>query len=64
MDLRTAEDWGLIRATRSGGEMLPAEETLIMATARVNGFSLVGRRAAHHRRLDVNVIDPHARAAP
>ncbi len=62
VDLRTAEDWGLIRGTRSGGETLPAEESLILATARVNGFSLVTRRAPHHRRLGVNVIDPYARA--
>jgi len=64
VDQRTAEDWGLIRGTRSGGEVLPAEETLIIATARVNGFALVARRAAHHRRLAVNVIDPYARAGP
>ena len=63
VDQRTAEDWGLIRGTRSAGEVLPSEETLILATARVNGFSLVARRAPHHRRLGVNLIDPYARAA-
>jgi predicted nucleic acid-binding protein len=61
VDFRTAEDWGLVRGTRSAGEILPAEETLIIATARVNGFSLLTRRAAHHRRLGVNVIDPYVR---
>jgi predicted nucleic acid-binding protein len=61
VDVRTSEDWGLIRATRSAGETLPAEETLVIATARVNGFSLVTRRASYHRRLGVNVIDPYAR---
>jgi len=61
VDQRTAEDWGLIRGTRSGGEVLAAEESLILATARVNGYSLVARRAPHHRRLGVNVIDPYAR---
>ena len=45
------------------GEILPAEESLIIATARVNGFSLLTRRAAYHRRLGVNVIDPYLRAA-
>ena len=59
VDLRTAEEWGLVRGAR---ETLPAEESLIIATARVNGFSLLTRRAAHHRRLGVNVIDPYARA--
>lgn len=63
VDLRTAEDWGIIRGARSAGALLPAEETLIVATARVNGFSLVTRRAVHHRRLGVNVIDPYARAS-
>ncbi len=62
VDLRTAEDWGVIRATRSAGAQLPAEETLVMASARVNGFSLVTRRAPHHRRLGINIIDPYARA--
>ena len=62
VDLRTSEEWGLIRSTRSAGEVLPAEETLILATARVNGFSLVARRAAYHRRLSINLIDPYARA--
>ena len=63
VDLRTAEEWGLVRGTRSAGEVLPTEESLIIATARVNGFSLLTRRAAHHRRLGVNVIDPYLRAA-
>jgi len=63
VDLRTAEDWGLIRSTRGAGGPMAAEESLIIATARVNGFSLVTRRAAHHKRLGVNVIDPYARAA-
>ena len=49
--------------TCAGGEILPAEESLLIATARVNGFSLVTHRAAHHKRLGVNVIDPWARAA-
>lgn len=62
VDLRTAEDWGLIRSTRGAGGMLTAEESLILASARVNGFSLVTRAAAHHKRLGVNVIDPCARA--
>ena len=62
VDQRTAEDWGLIRGTRSGGETLPAEESLILACARVNGYALVTRRASYHRRLGVNVIDPYARA--
>ena len=62
VDQRTAEDWGLIRGTRSGGDTLPAEETLILATARVNGFSLVGRRHPYHKRLGINLIDPYARA--
>jgi predicted nucleic acid-binding protein len=62
VDVRTAEEWGLVRGTRSAGEILPAEESLIIATARVNGFSLLARRAAHHRRLAVNVIDPYSRA--
>ena len=62
VDLRTAEEWGLLRGTRSVGQVLPTEESLIIATARVNGFSLLTRRAAHHRRLGVNVIDPYARA--
>ena len=48
VDVRTAEEWGLVRGTRSAGEILPAEESLIIATARVNGFSLLARRAAHH----------------
>ena len=61
VDIRTAEEWGLVRGTRSVGEILAAEESLIIATARVNGFSLLTRRAAHHRRLGVNVIDPYAR---
>ena len=62
VDLRTAEDWGIIRGTKSGGEMLPAEESLIIATARVNGFSLVAKGSPYHKRLGVNVIDPYARA--
>jgi predicted nucleic acid-binding protein len=63
VDQRTAEDWGLIRGTRSAGATLSAEETLILATARVNGFSLVARRCPYHKRLGVNLIDPYARAA-
>ena len=62
VDLRTAEDWGLVRSTRSKGELLSAEESLLIASARVNGFSLVTRGASHHARLGVNVIDPYARA--
>jgi predicted nucleic acid-binding protein len=64
VDLRTAEDWGLVRGTRRGGQPLPVEESLLLATARVNGFSLVTRNAPYHRRLGVNVIDPWARAGP
>lgn len=62
VDFRTAEEWGLVRGHRSAGEILAAEESLIIATARVNGFSLLTRRAAHHESLSVNVIDPYSRA--
>ena len=62
VDLRTAEEWGLVRSARSAAKTLPAEESLIIATARVNGFSLVTRRALYHRRLGVNLIDPYSRA--
>ena len=62
VDQRTAEDWGVIRATRSRGQPLDSEESLILATARVNGYSVVARRQPYHRRLGVNVIDPYARA--
>jgi predicted nucleic acid-binding protein len=64
VDQRTAEDWGAIRATRSRGQVLDTEESLLLATARVNGYTLVARRAPHHRRLGVKVVDPHARARP
>ena len=62
VDLRTSQEWGLIRNMRSAGEALPTEESLILATARVNGFSLVARRAAHHQQLSIKLIDPYARA--
>ena len=62
VDQRTAEDWGAIRSTRSRGQPLDCEESLILAAARVNGYALVARRQPHHRRLGVNVIDPYARA--
>lgn len=64
VDQRTAEDWGAIRGTRSRSPPLDCEESLILATARVNGYSLVGRRQPHHRRLGINIIDPYARARP
>ena len=64
VDLHTAQEWGLVRGTQSAGELLPSEESLIIATARVNGFSLLTRRAAHHQRLGVNVIDPYSRPGP
>ena len=62
VDQRTAEDWGSIRSIRVRGEALPCEETLLLATARVNGYSFVARKASHHRRLGINVIDPFARS--
>ena len=61
VDLNTAREWGLVRSAQSTGEMLSAEESLLIATARVNGFSLLTRRAAHHERLGVSVIDPWSR---
>lgn len=63
VDQRTAEDWGAIRGTRSRAQPLDCEESLILATARVNGYSLVARRQPYHRRLGVNIIDPYARAS-
>lgn len=62
VDQRVAEDWGVIRSTRSGSKPIDTEEALILATARVNGYSYVVRRAPYHKRLGVNVIDPFARA--
>ena len=63
VDQRTAEDWGTIRGMRVKGQPLATEESLILATARVNGYSLVIRQANYHRRLGVNVVDPFARSA-
>lgn len=63
VDQRTAEDWGSIRGTRSRGQALDSEESLILATARVNGYSLVARRQPYHRRLGLNVIDPYSRVS-
>ncbi|MFT5446538.1 MAG: putative nucleic acid-binding protein [Gammaproteobacteria bacterium] len=64
VDLNTAREWGLVRGTQSAGELLSTEESLLIATARVNGFSLLTRRAVHHQRLGVSVIDPYSRSQP
>ncbi len=64
VDLNTAREWGLVRSTQSTGEILSTEESLLIATARVNGFSMLTRRAAHHEPLGVSVIDPWSRPHP
>ncbi len=63
IDQRTAEDWGTIRGMHVNGDPLASEEALILASARVNGYSLVTRQASYHRRLGVSVVDPFARDA-
>jgi predicted nucleic acid-binding protein len=57
---RIAREWGKFRHVLLDEEdcPLPTEEALILATARVEGYSYVGKGKLYHEKIGIHIVDP------
>jgi predicted nucleic acid-binding protein len=59
VDFKCAHLWGQWEAeSRKKGEVLPAIDTLLAATAFSNGLAIVTRNSKHFKKLNVRVENP------
>ena len=57
IDQRVARAWSGLR--RAGGDELSTEQALVLATARANGYTLLGRELPFYRSLGIPFHDPY-----
>lgn len=59
LDVAVLSEWGrLVARLESEGKMMPAIDSLIAATALLNGFTLVTRNVADFAATGVEVLNP------